>query len=63
MTLQLAARYLYVLERLTLEGVLVSLEFCGAQPAEFAQWRGAAGAAQWCWLSFANRAKWPHAVR
>eukprot|EP00974_Lingulodinium_polyedra_P129095 11208739-Lingulodinium_polyedra.AAC.1 len=56
MTLQLAARYSYVFERLTPEDVLAFREFCGAQPAEFAQWRGAPGAAQWCRLSFASRA-------
>eukprot|EP00974_Lingulodinium_polyedra_P111288 10765060-Lingulodinium_polyedra.AAC.1 len=63
MTLQLAARCSYVSERLTPEDALAFREFCGAQPADFAQWRGAPGAAQWCWLSIANRAKWPYAVR
>ena len=61
--LQMAARYSYAFERLIPEDVLAFRQFCGAQPADLAKWSGAPGSAQWCWLSLANRAKWPHAVR
>ena len=62
-SLQMAARYSYVFERLTPEDIAAFREFCGAQPADLPWWSGAPGPAQWCWLSLANRAKWPHAVR